>query len=302
MTLSTVLAFHWGNKALRGWAMSLGGEIQAEMTSEMGLAEGRTAGFEQGFRAECKDFLKAYPGAPVIIAGMVGSVTGWHEAPYAPCPISASKLIEAAVKIDLDGRSVMILPGAMFKDSHGNADVMRGEEVQLLGASQLLGLQKAVICIPGKHCKQAHIQNGQFTHFRSFVTGELFELLRDHSLVGALAQEGPFDQDAFTRGITHGAQTPLASAVFASRANALAGDLTPPQISAFLSGVLIGHETAQLKQHPNADVILMAAGLLADRYGLAMDILGIAHRRIDAQACMRAGLQRVAQHIAEPVA
>ena len=121
---------------------------------------------------------------------------------------------------------------------------MRGEELQLLGLAETAGLTDATVCIPGTHSKWARLDNGELTGFRTFVTGELFQLLRRHSLVGALAEGDAHDDAAFRRGLARGAGQALSHAVFAARANALGGTLAPAAVSSFLSGVLIGAEIA----------------------------------------------------------
>ncbi|MDE0591573.1 2-dehydro-3-deoxygalactonokinase [Halocynthiibacter sp. C4] len=292
---SQTLAFHWGGKSLRGWAIAEGGKIVEEFQADTALNDAKERGYASTFEDITSTFLSNHPHAEIVIAGMAGAKGGWIEAPYAPCPISPKSLIRAAVRFDVCGRKAMILPGATYRNSQENSDVMRGEEVQLLGVLHLLGMSEAVVSIPGKHCKQAILKSGQLDHFRSFVTGELFELLLANSLVGALAEGDEFSPAAFETGVEHGAATPLANAVFASRANTLAGDLPPAHVSSFLSGVLIGHEVAQLSPIEGAPVVLMASGVLADRYASAMKTLNIPFQAIDARDCMRAGLSVISE-------
>ncbi|MDC0738316.1 2-dehydro-3-deoxygalactonokinase [Cognatishimia sp. SS12] len=286
--------FHWGNTELRGWALGSDGDIIDAFTAPTPLEEGRNKGFSDVLAHCLGEFVTGQKSAPLLFAGMVGAVNGWHPAPYSNCPITPEKLLSQAKRFEFLGHPTLILPGATCADSLGNADIMRGEEVQLLAVSQLLGLQNLTVSIPGRHCKHATLSDGALTSFQSFVTGELFDLLLGNSLVGALATGTAFSAAAFSDGVQHGARQPLATAVFASRANTLTGRLAAEDVASFLSGVLIGHEAAQLRglDHP---VALMATGLLAERHGLAYEVLGIPYQTIDAKICMRAGLQRVAR-------
>lgn len=290
MRAQTTLGVHWGGKALRVWAISGDGEVVDGFEAPIPLATGKSEGYERAFLRGTVAIREKHPGVPIIITGMAGAKSAWMETPYAPCPLRPSDILSLALPFEIAGHPARMLPGATYKDARGNSDVMRSEEVQLIGALRLLKVSSAAISIPGRHCKIAVIKDGVFAEFRSYITGELFELLSEHSLVGALSQPGEFDRDAFTAGVRHGAEVPLATAVFASRANTLRGDLAPSQVRSFLSGTLIGAETAQLKGRSSEPVFLMASGVLADRYAVALETLGIAHSPLDARAAMAAGL------------
>ena len=302
MKARSTLGVHWGGNALRVWAISQDGTVVETAEEPLGLSIGKTEGYEATFLRGTAALRERHPGAPILLTGMAGAKGSWMEAPYARCPLRPSSLLRLALRFDIAGHSARLLPGAAFKDARGNWDVMRGEEVQLIGALELLKIKDAVVSIPGKHCKIASLEGGVFTEFHSYITGELFELLSEHSLVGALRQPGEFSSDAFSEGVLHGAESPLATAVFACRANTLQGDLAASQVESFLSGVLIGAEAAQLKGNGQAPVVLMASGVLAERYAAAFDALGIAHKPINAKAAMGAGLAALVRSDAEIMA
>jgi 2-dehydro-3-deoxygalactonokinase len=299
MSETAVFTFHWGNTALTGWALGSNGDILETFAAPEPLEKGRSEGFETVFEHAAGDFVATQKSAPLIFAGMVGAVNGWKPAVYSDCPITPEKLHAQAERFAFHGHQCAILPGATCRDSHGNADVMRGEEVQLLAASQLLGQNNLTVSIPGRHCKHAKLENGALTRFRSFITGELFDLLLGQSLVGALAEGTSFSEAAFRKGVHHGAAHPVTTAVFASRANALNGTLEKQDIASFLSGVLIGNEASHLRDQ--GEIALMASGLLADRHALAYDTLGIAYQQLDSKKCMQVGLQMIARHMMETV-
>ncbi len=299
MSEPAAFTFHWGNTELRGWSLGPNGDILNSFTAAAPLEKGRNEGFSKVLEEAAGEFLSQQKSAPLIFAGMVGAVNGWHPAAYSECPITAEKLISQAERFDFLGHQSLILPGATCKDSLGNSDVMRGEEVQLLAASQLLGRKNLTVSIPGRHCKHAIVKDGALVSFRSYITGELFDLLIGKSLVGALAQGNEFIKPTFIKGVQHGAAQPVATAVFASRANALNGSLAPEEVSSFLSGVLIGHEAAQL--NGQGEIALMASGILAERHAIAYDALGISYQAIDARTCMQTGLQMIARQMLETV-
>src|SRR3954464_12235618 len=114
---------------------------------------------------------------------MVGSNRGWIEAPYVPCPASLDDL---ARRLTYPSEREAIVPGVK-DDSNGRADVMRGEEVQLLGAVVTGDVdQDALVCHPGTHNKWVVVRNGKIESFRTIMTGELFSLLKAHGVLSDL--------------------------------------------------------------------------------------------------------------------
>lgn len=287
------LAVNWGGTSFRVWAVAADGTILQTRSAADGLKSVENRQFGTVLRRHCGDWLAADARVPLVMNGMVGARDGWIETAYAPCPLRFDALTQTATRFELDQHPVVILPGATATESDGNSDVMRGEEVQIFGAAYLTGMRDAVICIPGTHSKWAVLRDSTLSGFRTFVTGEVFALLLNTSLVGALAKEAAFDANAFRRGLDRGAAQPLSHAVFAARASTLTGALAPTEVASFLSGVLIGAECAA--QDGDGPVVLMASGVLADRYGAALSHFGRTHRLVDAGAATLAGLTRAAR-------
>ena len=122
---------------------------------------------------------------PMLLAGMVGSNRGWIEVPYAHCPTGLEELA-AAVVHSPDGSAVLV-PGVAYLAER--ADVMRGEEVQLLGAVADGSIPPdCLVCHPGTHNKWAQVRGGRIVSFRTVMTGELFNLLREKSILSRLPQ------------------------------------------------------------------------------------------------------------------
>ena len=295
MAQPSFIAVDWGSSSFRAWAVSTAGEVIAARSGPDGLKSVKDRDFEAVIRRHCGDWLEADPTLPVLMQGMVGARGGWQEAPYAACPVRFADLAANAGRFHIGAHPVVILPGACMKTDTGG-DVMRGEEVQILGAAMLTGRDEAVICIPGTHSKWARLAAGTLSGFQTFVTGELFQLLLNSSLVGALAEGDEMQEAAFGRGLDRGAALPLSHAVFAGRASVLTGQMPGTEVAAFLSGVLIGAECAA-QPADDSPVLLLASGVLADRYARALDHFGRAHLPVDADAASLAGLTRVAQDL-----
>ena len=128
-------------------------------------------------------------GTPVLVSGMASSTLGWKELPYArvPCGLEGGGLkIEAMDPIRVDGRTY---PVSMVSGLATECDVLRGEETELLGTLALPELaairNSCVVVLPGTHSKHVRVRDGAVVDFRTFMTGELLEVLSTHSVLGA---------------------------------------------------------------------------------------------------------------------
>jgi len=281
------IAVDWGTSTLRAWAMR-GAEAVAEARSDKGMNSLEKSGFE----AALLDVVEPWLGAgctPVAACGMVGARQGWAEAPYraVPCPPLSGLGIHAPTK---DPRiAVSILPGLKQETP---ADVMRGEETQIAGyLSQNQGFD-GVLCLPGTHSKWAEISAGEVVSFRTFMTGEMFDLLAHASVLRHSTGDG-WDEAAFAAALTDTLSRPeaLAAKLFGIRAEALLHDLPKPAATARLSGLLIGAELAAAKAYwLGRAVAVIGAETLAARYIDALKLQGVPATYAGSDAMTRAGL------------
>jgi 2-dehydro-3-deoxygalactonokinase len=190
------------------------------------------------------DWLSNYPNAHVILSGMIGSRQGWKETPYLSCPTNVEKITQGLVPLKLgNGRRIWLTPGLSYINKQGSPDVMRGEEVQILGALTALGSHKMLVCLPGSHSKWAKIIAGEVLEFNTYITGELFEAIKSNTIIGKMIDPGSWDDNAFLEGVDHAnSSNNLLNQLFNVRAKGLFNQLTPFTAGAFLSGLLIGHE------------------------------------------------------------
>ena len=293
MSESQFVAGAWGGKGLTAWLLGDGGEILDRTDSEIGLKSVPNRDFSGALRSACSSWLSRDPHMPFVLSGMVGARGGWQEVAYAECPLDLDQLVASAARVSADGSPVMLLPGAIYRRPDGHADVMRGEELQILGLATTLDIADAIVTIPGTHAKSAELQGGRLVRFRTYATGELFDLLIKNSLVGALAEGADFDRIAFGEGVARGCREALSHAIFAARASVLGDRMPPTSVASYLSGVLIG---AELGDSPpvSAPRLLLASGLLAERYGLALESLGQTYRLVDAKTAALAGFRALA--------
>ncbi|KQQ71543.1 MFS transporter [Xanthomonas sp. Leaf131] len=292
-----MIAIDWGTSSLRGYLLDTDGSVLAQRRGSDGIlaCQGR-------FAEVLSSLIDGWDG-PVLLSGMIGSRNGWVEQAYLPCPVDTAALAQAMRSYDdlLPGRTLWFVPGVSTGERgvpdastgerrsvpdmsasarHSVPDVMRGEETQLVGLIAALGDGEHVACLPGTHSKWAQIANGQLTDFATVMTGELYAVLRQHSILGKLMQDdqAELDIDAFLQGVDRsGEPGGLSHHLFGARTLGLFDRLTATALPSYLSGLLIGHE---LRDHRgnHATVHLVGSPGLAQRYAVALEQLGVKSR------------------------
>jgi 2-dehydro-3-deoxygalactonokinase len=281
-----LIAIDWGTSSLRGARLGTSGQVLESREYPRGILTVPPGQFEALFNEHFGDWMQA-EGALCLISGMAGSRQGWQEAPYCPCPADFAELSQHLLW--LQPNRIALVPGLSFTstDTLHTPDVMRGEEVQIFGALQLTGRDNATLVLPGTHSKWVQVHSGRVTQFQTFMTGEVFALMSQHSILGkTLDLNGAFDEATFLQGVD---QSQRAGSVlhhlFAVRTLGLFDRLSAAQLPSYLSGLLIGEElrtqNVPLAQGP---VILIGNEALTLRYTLALQHLGIACQSHGAQA------------------
>ncbi|MBE3640162.1 2-dehydro-3-deoxygalactonokinase [Mangrovicoccus algicola] len=280
---TALVALDWGTSSLRAYRMGPDGtvlETRADGCGIQHLPVPGEDGFEAAFEAICGDWLAATP-VPVVASGMVGSAQGWREVPYLSCPAGTEGLAAAAVTLRTrGGHCVTIAPGLIADGAGQDPDVMRGEEIQIAGmlAAHPGLAADALMVMPGTHSKWAQMQAGQVVRFATYMTGEIFAVLRAHSILGRLmpAEAAPTPDDAaFRRGLERAREGGLTHALFSVRTLGLTGALPPGDLPDYLSGLLIGREVLDAAAALDADrpLLLVGEGALTRRYALALETL-----------------------------
>lgn len=207
---------------------------------------------------------------PILLAGMVGSDIGWRKASYVESPATLADLANALEWID---DRTAIVPGVCCRDGE-QVDVMRGEEVQLLGAASAeLVPRDALLCQPGTHCKWVELRSGAIAGFTTAMTGELFALLSTQGLLARQLSFGVELGPAFLSGVAEGARRDLAASLFSVRARGLLGLLDDAQAASFASGILIGADVAA-RVTRGTEVHIVGDPELSALYSAAIKALG----------------------------
>ncbi|WP_375450949.1 2-dehydro-3-deoxygalactonokinase [uncultured Devosia sp.] len=297
------VAVDWGTSNLRAWGIDDTGGIAFAKTSPNGMGKLAREQFA-GALTELLADVEGPAGRPisVLICGMAGARQGWLEAPYLQAPTDLRALLDGAVHPEMpDARfRPTILPGVCQKMA-GSDNVMRGEETQLLGLAALNPGFSGVVCMPGTHSKWAQLSGTHIERFATAMTGELFEVLRTHSVLrhsldGDL--EGPGRGEGFAVGVQAGLDHPerLLGELFEVRAGSLLSGRQPDWCAGYLSGLLIGSEIgANRVWIGDAEVPLIGSAALCGLYGQALDRIGVRSRLVDATEAVLAGLKAARQ-------
>ena len=281
-----LVGLDWGSSSLRAWLIGADGAVLAERASGKGAStlDGHAA-FVAAFDELTADWRSGHPDLPVLACGMVGSRHGWLDVPYAACPAGQAGLAAGVARV---AGGPHIVPGLLFDEPALAPDLMRGEETQILGALQLEPKLHDASCIvlPGTHSKWAQVAGGQVRRFSTYMTGELYALLKQHSVLGRLLTgQAAEDRAAFLDGVDaanqHGAQG-LSHQLFAVRTLGLTGRMRASGLADYLSGLLIGHELrsglAWRARHGLGDrpLVLVGEPRLCARYADALAHIGSA--------------------------
>ena len=290
----TLLAVDWGTSNRRAYLIGAGRVLQqhADDRGILSVAPG-------GWGAAVEELRAAFEGVEprlTLMAGMVGSNRGWVEAPYVPCPAGMDTLVKGLVWA---GEREAIVPGVCFVEA-GRSDVMRGEEVQLLGAAAD-GLidRTALVCHPGTHNKWALVRRGQIDNFRTVMTGELFSLLKEHSILADLLSGEVSANDAFRNGVQQGLDdAALPAELFSIRARVLLGRAEKEDAASYASGLLIGTDVRIGLSYPTAArVVVMGRPELTQLYAAAIAVARRETVELDGERCFLAGAKKIAEMI-----
>jgi 2-dehydro-3-deoxygalactonokinase len=293
-----LVALDWGTSNLRAYLMSAEGVVETRHAPRGILhlpAPADGGGFEQAFAEIAGDWLRRNPTLPVVAAGMVGSAQGWIEAPYVRAPADVRALAAHGVRVASGvGPDVVIAPGVIFDAPDRAPDVMRGEELKIAGAlaaAPSFG-ERAWFVLPGTHSKWVFVQEQRIVSFATYMTGELYAVLREHSILGRLTTEWA-DAGAAALGFEKGLEAARRSSpgdlghqLFAVRTLGLTGRLPRNALADYLSGLLVGNElvSALAASRATRDVgvplVLLGDAALCQRYARALEVFGAA---VDAQ-------------------
>jgi 2-dehydro-3-deoxygalactonokinase len=286
------IAVDWGTTNRRAYRIDAQGNRGDEFEDHKGVLSIGGDGFPDAV-AEIRQRLGDLP---LLLAGMIGSNRGWKEAPYVPCPAGIDELAKGIV---WTGEREAIVPGVSYI-GNGRADVMRGEEVQMLGAVAAGWVDPTgLVCHPGTHNKWATLRHGKIAEFRTVMTGELFSLLKDHSILSDLLQGKVEASDSFKQAALYALNDAALSAdLFGVRARVLLGQAKKEDAASYTSGLLIGTDVRiGLATPTGAEIHVMGRPELTRLYAAAIGQSDRTAVELDGEKCFLAGIHEIAKRI-----
>ena len=301
---ASMIGLDWGTTSLRAYRIGPGGSVLEQRTEAAGILKIADGAFAAALGAAVGDWLEQAPDLPVLAAGMIGSRQGWREVAYVPCPAGLPELAAGLGTVMApDGRAVRLVPGLVrTADPTGFPDVMRGEETQIMGALARGGVQgRRCFVLPGTHSKWAWSEAGRIMRFATYMTGEVYDVLARHSILGRLMTGERPDPAAFARGLERARRSAgappgqLLHELFSARTLGLFAAIPAEGLASYLSGLLIGAElAAALEEAGPVEVMILGSSTLGPLYAEALAAAGAPAVVGDIQAAAR-GLHAIAR-------
>lgn len=284
------IAVDWGTTNFRAFLINGSGQCIEEKSAPLGLLAVKNKQFSQALKEQLGDWINTT--STIYMAGMVGSKQGWQEAPYVNLPANHASFLHSCVEVEQNwAESIKIIAGATCHNKHNLPEVMRGEEVQLIGLANLVDSSKVSAILHGTHSKHAQCHHGQITKFSTFMTGELFNLLIKNSILGINLPNQESSDSVFKSGVKLGFYNSINEILFSARTNRLFDLIKDSQVHDYISGMLIGNEISAL----NKDEIhyLIGSKSLSDKYSNALDFLGYQCEIVSGKECFLNGMYQI---------
>ncbi len=277
----TLVGVDWGTSSFRAFLISADGEVLDSVSSPEGIMQVEGQTFEAVLDRLIGHWI-ADVDLPILASGMITSRNGWVETPYAGLPLGAEEHAKALVPHDASNGARIYFVTGVATEHAGGPDVMRGEETQVIGASAL-GLSEGTFVMPGTHSKWVRVVDGKIADFSTYMTGEMFAALKEHTILGTLMKDGAFVEKAFEMGVRSGLNktSNLLHSLFHVRTLPLLGKISKEATADYMSGLLIGTEiaTATHELDELEAITIVGRDDLSERYELALRLAGFESRR-----------------------
>lgn len=288
------VAIDWGTTNFRAFLMSETGVCLDKIEASKGLLSIKDRRFSEVLNKLLEVWNQSRNIQSILMAGMVGSKQGWSEAPYIEVPATPASFIKASISVDLDcGGKAQIISGACCNNQFALPDVMRGEEVQLIGLANLNKGNDFFAILNGTHSKHVIWKDGLLHSFNTIMTGELFSILTNNSILGKGLPKQSHDEAAFITGVDIGNKFPINQVLFSARTSHLFNKILPEHIESYISGLLIGSELSELQ--PKTICFIVGSQSLSQHYFNALKHLGHSPTITDGDKCFLIGMTELYQ-------
>jgi 2-dehydro-3-deoxygalactonokinase len=266
------LAIEWTSAAFHAFLFAADGALLRRRQEARGVNHITDGAFETALHEIVGDW--AAEADRIYLSGMITSRNGWIETPYTHAPASLNDITARAIVKHIDGLPPLVfLPGISVRDPL--PDVMRGEELKVFGA---MGPNGGLVALPGPHTKWVAVRDGRIERFATYMSSEIAALIKSNSLVSKLIPAQSADNtEAFLRGARLAWDRRIGGSIlrriFSARSLVLFDELSPADISDYLSGLMIGAEINEVIEEyssPDRHVTLIGPPALCQRYSLAL--------------------------------
>lgn len=306
MTHSRIIAVDWGTSHLRAYLCELNNDDRLtllDIKCAAGVAMIKV-NFEDELFNCISPWLDTYGQIPIIMSGQIGSNIGWRETGYLHSPVNPSSIASQCLNFNSRGHQITIIPGVSCQHANGTFDVMRGEELQVLGwlqTSDKFKVGEHIICLPGTHTKWVKVVDGKINMFKTSLTGELYYLLSQHSVL-IQQQTEDADFESFKQGVLFAYNNSSASLVhilFSVRSKQIANELNAVQAHSYMSGLLIGSDVSSAINSTEwdlkngSDIYIIGSNQLAQNFSEALNLAQIPTTLINSQQATLNGFAEV---------
>lgn len=309
LALRRFIAVDWGTTRLRAYCCEVNAKQEVVLlgsTTGPGVKNVQTS-FQETLQVVIAPFIQAFGRLPVFMAGQISSSIGWFETAYLACPIQPQAIKHAVRELYVDNLTLYITPGLRYQTVDGQDDTMRGEELQLLGLLQRYPDYQhgqVIVSLPGTHCKWVLLDNGSVKWFKSAITGELFDILLQHSILIPRmdllqAEDWPSFTEGCARSLADNSES-LVHSLFSVRTKQLFMQFSGVAARSYLSGLLIGADVKAILHNIQAftchdiPIVLIGSGQLQQAYASALAAAGKTTTLIAEQDVVLAGFAYIA--------
>lgn len=285
------IAIDWGTTNFRAFLIDANGERIDQVEEPLGLLQIKNQQFAEALEKILCGWIENYHHLPIYMAGMIGSAQGWVNVPYVDTPVTVEKLASAVYSLSLPwGSTAYIIPGVCHSHSSQRHDVMRGEEAQCIGLRAAIKRDDFSAVFPGTHSKHITMKNGKLIDFSTYMTGELYSILSQHSILGHSLPKQLESNHAFAKGVTESKTENLSHSLFSVRTMRLFKNVKDEHTLNYLSGLLIGYELKELQDN---HVYIIGNTELGRRYKQATELLSLDSTIVNVEDCFLLGINQI---------
>ncbi len=302
-----IITVDWGTSYLRAYLCKVEQQALVRLKTAIGLGVCKVNGnFEGELFSHIQPWVTEFGKMPVMMSGQIGSSLGWQETRYIPCPTRPAAIASLCHHFTIQDTPLTIIPGLSCSHDNDHHDVMRGEELQVLGwleqnSSHKTGIH--LICLPGTHTKWVLVNDGEITLFKTAMTGELYDLLCNYSVLIRPGKKS-FNFSAFEQGAKYTLKSELGSfthGLFSVRTKQLFQELLPEHAASYLSGMLIGSDVraalnaTEWRLAELENVAIIGSEHLSEQFSRVLTLLGVRNQLFDVEQCSIAGFSKIYQ-------